>query len=340
MGCGVSSSEAKYSASSEASAGGSAAKSSEPANSSAATTQAASQASTEDGAAETAPAEELPEEAGALAWWSIDTDWIRDSSHEIFNGYSFFFEHIGIRKGWRTPPFKKEDVQAPFMASAEVVAVVRHRIDEQGNGMVLRQLEGSSHDWLWGWSPEKPPHQAEFLPEFFRGLVFATLSDANGLVEGLDAATLDYYVQSHPILEGCPAPVAPAPAEHSAPEEGAGPASGAAEGASEPEKPGPEKAEASSIPKDDLGVASPMAKADTPEAEPMHADVKVTTVATVPPDAAQTPKTQDVGEADPKVTSETAQDAGGASDVAATTPAADAPSPAPLMLANGPAGAR
>ncbi|CAE7735850.1 unnamed protein product, partial [Symbiodinium pilosum] len=79
----------------------------------AATTQAASQASTEDGGAvEATPAEDMPAyEAGASAWWSTDTDWIRDSSHEICNAYNFFFEHIGIRKGWRTPPFKKEDVQ-------------------------------------------------------------------------------------------------------------------------------------------------------------------------------------------------------------------------------------
>ncbi|CAE7226538.1 unnamed protein product, partial [Symbiodinium sp. CCMP2592] len=278
----------------------------------------------------------------------------------------------GSGSGWLLGAVKSESEQAPFMASAEVVAVVRRAPTlfageerwGQGNGMVLRQLEvqpvrnvlkpllklaqGSSHDWLWGWSPEKPPHQAEFLPDFFRGLVFATLSDANGLVEGLDAATLDYYVQSHPILENCPAP-APAPGPAGEPkstqEEGAGPATGAAEGASEPEKPAPEKAEveskadeASSIPKD-LTSASPVAKADTPEAEPKDTDVKVTTVATVPPDAAKTPKTQDVGEADPKVTSETAEDAGCAPDVAATPPAAaDAPSPAPLMLANGPAG--
>eukprot|EP00930_Biecheleria_cincta_P084631 TRINITY_DN74080_c0_g1_i1.p1 TRINITY_DN74080_c0_g1~~TRINITY_DN74080_c0_g1_i1.p1 ORF type:complete len:328 (+),score=81.21 TRINITY_DN74080_c0_g1_i1:30-1013(+) len=133
------------------------------------------------------------------AWWSLHTDWIRDRSREILGAYNFFFEHIGIRKGWRTPPFGKEEVQAPFMASAEVVAVVRRRIDEQGGGMVLRQLEGSAMDFLWGWCPEKPPGQA--LEEFFRGLVFATLSDAKGLVEGLDAATVDYYVRSHPILE-------------------------------------------------------------------------------------------------------------------------------------------
>lgn len=46
------------------------------------------------------------------------------------------------------------------MASAEVVAVVRHRIDELQQGMVLRQLEGSSHDFLWGWSPDKVPNEA------------------------------------------------------------------------------------------------------------------------------------------------------------------------------------
>lgn len=165
----------------------------------------ASQASTEDGGAAGGETPEEPEAAEGLeapvAWWSIHTDWIRESSYEILAAYNFFFEHIGIRKGWRTPPFKREDVQGPFMAAAEVVAVVRHRIDEMGHGMVLRQLEGSSHDFLWGWSSDKAPSQAAHLPDFFRGLVFATMSDANGLVEGLDDATLDYYVQSHPILE-------------------------------------------------------------------------------------------------------------------------------------------
>mmetsp|Transcript_25368 Transcript_25368/g.45971 ORF Transcript_25368/g.45971 Transcript_25368/m.45971 type:complete len:323 (+) Transcript_25368:121-1089(+) len=142
------------------------------------------------------------------AWWSLHTDWIQKSASEILAAYNFFFEHIGIRKGWRTPPFKKEDVQGPFMASAEVVAVVRKRIDDEGRGMVLRQLEGSSHDFLWGWSPDKPPNQGLGLREFFSGLVFATLSDAKGLVEGLDNATVEYYVNSHPILEGVEMPPA------------------------------------------------------------------------------------------------------------------------------------
>jgi len=146
-----------------------------------------------------AEASQAPE--GPAAWWSVNTDWIKKGAVEILGAYNFFFEHIGIRKGWRTPPFKREDVQEPFMASAEVVAVVRGRLDQEGRGMVLRQLEGSAMDFLWGWSPDKPPASTqEILQEFFRGLVFATLSDANGLVEGLDVATVEYYVNSHPII--------------------------------------------------------------------------------------------------------------------------------------------
>eukprot|EP00933_Yihiella_yeosuensis_P023905 TRINITY_DN1855_c2_g1_i1.p1 TRINITY_DN1855_c2_g1~~TRINITY_DN1855_c2_g1_i1.p1 ORF type:complete len:388 (+),score=123.20 TRINITY_DN1855_c2_g1_i1:82-1245(+) len=145
--------------------------------------------------------DEMKSAAQAGAWWSLHTEWIKKSATEILAAYNFFFEHIGIRKGWRTPPFQKEDVQAPFMASAEVVAVVRGRLDEVSRGMVLRQLEGSAMDFLWGWKPgHLPLSSQQALEEFFRGLVFATLSDARGLVEGLDAATVEYYVGSHPII--------------------------------------------------------------------------------------------------------------------------------------------
>ena len=71
--------------------------------------------------------------------------------------------------------------------------------------MVLRQLEvrsirdvekpllnlaqGSSHDWLWGWSPEKPPHQVRrirvnpknFGVKFVAGGVFARVLPGLGL---------------------------------------------------------------------------------------------------------------------------------------------------------------
>eukprot|EP00929_Paragymnodinium_shiwhaense_P023430 TRINITY_DN14662_c0_g1_i1.p1 TRINITY_DN14662_c0_g1~~TRINITY_DN14662_c0_g1_i1.p1 ORF type:complete len:285 (-),score=81.91 TRINITY_DN14662_c0_g1_i1:287-1141(-) len=122
-------------------------------------------------------------------------------AREMLEAYNSFFEHIGIRKGWRTPPFSKEEVQIPFWAASEVVVNVRQWLDENSDGMVLRQLEGSSMNFLWGWAPGKCPvgSQAVF-EEFFRGLVEATLSDGHGLVEGLDKATVDYYVSCHSLL--------------------------------------------------------------------------------------------------------------------------------------------
>jgi len=226
-----------------------------------------------------APAEQ------ATAWWSLHTDWIQRSAAEIMGSYNFFFEHIAIRKGWRTAPFKKEDVQVPFMASAEVVAVVRKRIDDEGRGMVLRQLEGSAMDFLWGWSPEKPPNQGLGLREFFRGLVFATLSDAKGLVEGLDDATVEYYVNSHPILEGveempakgeaaAEAPkAAPGPAEEEAPAvialgDGALTAPSESEAKKEPEAPDAKPAEASEAKPAEAPEAKP---AEASEAKPAEA---------------------------------------------------------------------
>merc|ERR1712107_22379 len=80
-------------------------------------------------------------------------------TEEIFDAYNFFFEHIGLRKGWRTAPFRREDVQAPFWAAAEVVVDVRGWLDAQRGGteIVLRQVEGSAMNFLWGWNPDKPP---------------------------------------------------------------------------------------------------------------------------------------------------------------------------------------
>lgn len=135
-------------------------------------------------------------------WWSIHALWIAQRAREIVEAYNYFFEHITLRKGWRVAPFRREDVQAPFQAAAEVVTVVRARLDEQKPGFVLRQLEGSAMDYFWGWSPDRPPSCSQkVLVEFFRGLVFATLSDARGLVEGLDTLTIEHYVSRHPILQ-------------------------------------------------------------------------------------------------------------------------------------------
>lgn len=138
-------------------------------------------------------------------WWEQHGQWIQNKSVDVLASYNFFFEHIGIRKGWRTPPFGREEVQAPFQAAAEVVVVVRARLDAEkeaeGGGMILRQMEGASQSFLWGWAPDRPPWSTrEALEEFFRGLVFATLSDGKGLVEGLDNETVESYVCCHPFI--------------------------------------------------------------------------------------------------------------------------------------------
>jgi len=146
---------------------------------------------------------ELP--AAGCYWWASHAGWIQQRASEILAAYNFFFEHIGLRKGWRTAPFRREEVQAPFQAAAEVVTIVRARLDEQkGEGVILRQLEGSAMNFLWGWSPEcRPSSCGEALEKFFRGLVFATLSDGHGLVEGLDTETVEHYINRHPIIAAC-----------------------------------------------------------------------------------------------------------------------------------------
>lgn len=137
-------------------------------------------------------------------FWSGQEDWIRHRSTEILAAYNCFFEHIGIRKGWRTAPFCREEVQVPFQSAAEVVTVVRAKLDEEkGSGVILRQLEGSAMDFFWGWNPERPPGgSAQARVDFFHGLVVATLSDGRGFVEGLDLVTVEYYVSCHPLMAG------------------------------------------------------------------------------------------------------------------------------------------
>lgn len=149
----------------------------------------------------------------SCTWWGECAEWIYRRSAEILAAYNFFFEHITLRKGWRVAPFKREDVQAPFRAAAEVVVVVRAKLDtERGEGvLVLRQVEGSSMDFLWGWSPScSPASSCQATNDFLRGLVFATLSDGKGLVEGLDSETVEGYVCSHPLLVAANAPGAAA----------------------------------------------------------------------------------------------------------------------------------
>jgi len=139
---------------------------------------------------------------GADQFADQEAEKMQQRALETFEAYNFFFNHIGIRKGWRKPPFSQEEVQEPFQAAAEVVAMVRTKLDREGEGgMVLRQVEGSSMNFLWGWPPERPPGESrDAFVDFSRGLIHATLSDGRGLVEGLDEQTIESYIGSHHLL--------------------------------------------------------------------------------------------------------------------------------------------
>lgn len=125
---------------------------------------------------------------------------------EVYTAYYGFFDHIGLRKGWRTAPFDKEEVQVPFWTAAQAVALVRAELDRsRGEGIVLRQVVGTAMDFLWSWNPDRRLEPAGgssgVIREFVSGLVFATLSDGRGLVEGLESGTVEVYVDCHPFWQ-------------------------------------------------------------------------------------------------------------------------------------------
>jgi len=122
---------------------------------------------------------------------------------EVLAAYHGFFDHIGLRKGWRTAPFSQDEVRMPFWAAAQAVTLVRAELDRaRGEGvMVLRQVEGSAMGFLWGWPVGRQLNSPEVTEEFVRGLVFATLSDGRGLVEGLDNHIVEKYLRANPYLQ-------------------------------------------------------------------------------------------------------------------------------------------
>lgn len=125
---------------------------------------------------------------------------------EVYDAYYGFFNHIGLRKGWRQAPFDEDEVNVPFWTAAQAVALLRAELDrKRGDGIILRQVDGSAMSFLWSWSPDR---RLSFEPtagcddtvrEFVSGLVFATLSDGHGLVEGLQSGTVEIYVECHPL---------------------------------------------------------------------------------------------------------------------------------------------
>jgi hypothetical protein len=119
---------------------------------------------------------------------------------KLAKGYGEFFNHISLRKEWRTVPFALPDVQSFFSAAAAIVIGLRGELDAATPGVVkLRMLDGSAKEYLWG--VESNPNPAEHTPAenqtFVSELVHATMKDANGYVEELTKERVDGAVATH-----------------------------------------------------------------------------------------------------------------------------------------------
>lgn len=101
----------------------------------------------------------------------------------VVAAYNDFFEHISFRKGWKEPPFAREESQDAFSDAARLVARIRVEVlDRRDEGFKIRQVDGSARDWMHGATGDLLRHEKM---EFVSGLVHSTLMDANGYVEGL-----------------------------------------------------------------------------------------------------------------------------------------------------------
>merc|ERR1712217_142736 len=120
-------------------------------------------------------------------------DW-QAKANDVVESYESFFEHIAFRKGWKQPPFARDDVRPAFERAACIVARVRSEIlDPRSTGITIRQVEGSARDWMHG--AESVQLLRSDSDAFVRGLVHATFKDAKGYVENLEELQVDGFIQ-------------------------------------------------------------------------------------------------------------------------------------------------
>ena len=116
------------------------------------------------------------------------------SAADAAAAYEAFFDHISFRKGWKQPPFTREEAAQVFATAACIVARARVEIlDVRDGGVKLRQIEGSARDWMH--SPECGPLLQSDPCLFLTGLVHATFKDAKGYVEGLKENEVDSFIR-------------------------------------------------------------------------------------------------------------------------------------------------
>lgn len=116
---------------------------------------------------------------------------------EIVEAYNGFWGHVSLRTGWRQAPFTYEEVQAPFFHAGYMVATIRARLGAGASAGTRRPIDGAAQAFLWGWPREcSPGSSQENFRNFVRGLVFATLTDGNGLIDGLNSEDVNRHVSS------------------------------------------------------------------------------------------------------------------------------------------------
>jgi hypothetical protein len=112
----------------------------------------------------------------------------------IYNAYMEYFNHIKFRKEWDKPKYKKEDVDMMFREAAEYVYRIRQHLDRlrpEGE-QALRMVDGEAQRFLQ--SDTGPRLFRENGSSFVAHLVHATMSDARGYVEGLDADSVNLFI--------------------------------------------------------------------------------------------------------------------------------------------------
>ena len=138
----------------------------------------------------------------ALIAHAVGLNAVHAQTAKLAKGYAGFFNHVTLRKKWRSVPFVLADVQPYFTAAAPIVVALRGELDVIREGIGLRMLAGSSHELLWAWGESKQAvstaaTSAEEQQALTSALVHETLKDANGYVEGLTESTVNAAIAQH-----------------------------------------------------------------------------------------------------------------------------------------------
>ena len=116
-------------------------------------------------------------------------------TNKIVTAYGDFFNHISLRKGWKTAPFTREGVKPLFRIAALVVVKIRQDLDHATPGFKMRMVDGSAREYMWSVTTD-PTKSDSTSNEFIQGIVHATFKDNTGYVEGLSAQVVQAEINS------------------------------------------------------------------------------------------------------------------------------------------------